>query len=768
MAGGGGSTGYTAVDAEQNSMHQMLARGVYGAIATAKGWDGAAQTDAAIPYAADNDYVDAPSLLRFIHDKGTTDAGGNPFEGVSAYEPDEDLDTAESVTSTFQTLIEDLAHDGDWEDDVASAVAQKAAAVPTLDYDAVFSGLITSAISRAATAVSDSFTNAEADIQALVDETTARSLASSQTAVSTIIAGAAADIAVNVPTLITSAKDSADEAMTEAAADAEDRSEDLLSSIQTTVLAADADAESASDNIMTDSEADVVTAMVSQATAMATLHTAVAAEVKTRTDTDVGGAKMQGDTVADAEGAKGITFAAGLADGVLPDAVSTGISDMTSVGATSRANAKSAMLEIVGAVNPAISPVVMEAVANAKSVAVTVMTDAVTAAVDSVQGAPIANAVNGFRKRALKPHLRAVNRFAGGMADINAVNSSAFVIGMALLESDFTDNVTDYQAKLELETFSQILPQFLNTFQQTVSAYMDSYEKRFAETLDIYKTELPMQTQIFLSVMPEYMRTYMMGFAEYMKAYQAVMAEYTNISKDKDQAAINIVNMQAGLQTAFADVRNRLAQALVAVQAGAFSQALNAHSGMLENLTAVNEKVFSDLTSARMNGYLQLIDKELQTVEDSFVQHLGAFSTLVQTQIGQAMSTELTEKSHKQVFMNEGVRSLAAARVKELEGTRNLALLLDGNAKGRIIAKNEEYDRNLEYDALAANWDIELFQQAGNIIGAVTGTVVPRAGKPSKTQSVLGGAMGGASAGAALGPIGMGVGALAGGILGAQ
>ena len=132
------------------------------------------------------------------------------------------------------------------------------------------------------------------------------------------------------------------------------------------------------------------------------------------------------------------------------------------------------------------------------------------------------------------------------------------------------------------------------------------------------------------------------------------------------------------------------------------------------------------------------------------------------------MRTEHTEKSHKQVFMNEGVRSLAAARVKELEGTRNLALLLDGNAKGRIIAKNEEYDRNLEYDALAANWDIELFQQAGNIIGAVTGTVVPKAGKPSKTQSVLGGAMGGASAGAALGPIGMGVGALAGGILGAQ
>jgi hypothetical protein len=87
------------------------------------------------------------------------------------------------------------------------------------------------------------------------------------------------------------------------------------------------------------------------------------------------------------------------------------------------------------------------------------------------------------------------------------------------------------------------------------------------------------------------------------------------------------------------------------------------------------------------------------------------------------------------------------------------------------VAQNEEQVTNLEYDVKAQGWDLELFQQAGNILSAIHGSVVPQAGKPSRAQSAIGGAMGGAAVGAQAGtlvggPPGAAIGAGIGGIAG--
>ena len=45
-------------------------------------------------------------------------------------------------------------------------------------------------------------------------------------------------------------------------------------------------------------------------------------------------------------------------------------------------------------------------------------------------------------------HLRAINRFSSQMADINAVNSSAFIIGLALMESARQRQLTQFRAEM--------------------------------------------------------------------------------------------------------------------------------------------------------------------------------------------------------------------------------------------------------------------------------------------------------------------------------
>ena len=59
--------------------------------------------------------------------------------------------------------------------------------------------------------------------------------------------------------------------------------------------------------------------------------------------------------------------------------------------------------------------------------------------------------VDAFESDTLPEYQRNVSRFLAGMSDINAVNSSAFLFGMAILESERFKQVTRYKAELTHE-----------------------------------------------------------------------------------------------------------------------------------------------------------------------------------------------------------------------------------------------------------------------------------------------------------------------------
>ena len=84
----------------------------------------------------------------------------------------------------------------------------------------------------------------------------------------------------------------------------------------------------------------------------------------------------------------------------------------------------------------------------------------------------------------------------------------------------------------------------------------------------------------------------------------------------------------------------------------------------------------------------------------------------------------------------------------------------------KLVAKGEENQRNIKFDALDATWDLEIYQYGGNVLASISGAAsATNEAEISTAQSVLGGAMSGAAIGAqSANPYGVAIGAVVGGI----
>lgn len=81
--------------------------------------------------------------------------------------------------------------------------------------------------------------------------------------------------------------------------------------------------------------------------------------------------------------------------------------------------------------------------------------DAAVATVDGavVDTTSLSGAVTAYEGRKVNTHLRNVGRFAAGMADLNATATSAYVLGLAMLESEFARDVADFNKQLTYEAY---------------------------------------------------------------------------------------------------------------------------------------------------------------------------------------------------------------------------------------------------------------------------------------------------------------------------
>ena len=1068
-----------------------------------------------------DEYEDNPSVLRFILERGLTGLGGNPFEGVSTFDPGDDLDAIEDGVNDYVTKVDEIDPETDWGANLDLAQTEQTGQVPELDVDAVFTNVIGDSMARALQIASQAYMTAKSDGETLMDSIVTRAessaadtlataesdadikssslieserdeaasgMSDSRTAFALTEVDAQADVddvfedaidkavakagevggddigtGSSMSFMSSQAKDDASTGTTQAASDSVTNVDAMSTAMDTSLTAADAIVEIAGDvifasgvedagtgisdlvdatssalvtneemvdsvgakaainasvrvqsaddqaDISSDTVIDAINTKVGAASALgetqsdniyddakddgeaAMTSINVSAGLSVRgLDTEADGASQtnsqdvvsdaatnavthadalsaaelaKGSSNADTVGEKALTSAqitmngavinavthadtlstaeldkgwgnADVVDGkalasaqlTMEDAVvnakSRALADSADVETALRTNVKTAMADIMEGAAPEVAPLIQASLQDALGGAQTAVSMAIAAAEEIIESAPIAKAVATYRRRALSEHLRSVNRFAGGMADINAVNSSAFIIGMALRESDFEDKILDYQAGLETQLYSSAFPVYIDTFKGVMSSYLETYKAQQAHMISIANNSTSAITGVFVSSLTQYIESYMRGFVEYiglckdaMGTYsrdaQAVIdphmkgfAEYIGLYKDaagtysRDaQAAIgaetglynSLYGNITGAGTQLSDIQGRMTQAAIGLrqtmvnnlsrmqmeiytqvltshidtEAGIFSTGMgsatsfgNVHSDLIKEVIGLRQKLAADLGRAYTGTYdnsvssqldsassmfksgfdsskqagnskagitKDLVDKYLRTYVDLLAQQsnsasifstmgrdklaafkdvltakLGTFSDVANKELGAfdrsflghmqtagdtlrdhvkgTLDTRIEEKREKQSFVNTHTANLHNMKVYELEASRAATNLLGDLHKAVIVARGEQYEKNLEYDAKADMWDMNLFQKAGNVLSAVTGSVIKGPDEPSKTQSMIGGMATGMGAGIQLGmavpgvgpAVGAGVGALAGAIAGYQ
>jgi len=95
---------------------------------------------------------------------------------------------------------------------------------------------------------------------------------------------------------------------------------------------------------------------------------------------------------------------------------------------------------------------------------------AAQADLDTVVDAALAN----FRARHLIEHETSLTRFEAGMSDINAVNGSAFVMGLAVMESNYDDRLAQYDAEFTLPLCREAFQAFMGAFLDQARMHLEA------------------------------------------------------------------------------------------------------------------------------------------------------------------------------------------------------------------------------------------------------------------------------------------------------
>jgi hypothetical protein len=114
-------------------------------------------------------------------------------------------------------------------------------------------------------------------------------------------------------------------------------------------------------------------------------------------------------------------------------------------------------------------------------IAANAIANSIALATSIIAGSAISDQVTAYENKVVPRFLRSVNRFASGLADIGAVNSSAFIIGMALLESEVNADVNKYNADLSGQVFNAVAVEGTKIVLQTAATQRQHRNVQLAE-----------------------------------------------------------------------------------------------------------------------------------------------------------------------------------------------------------------------------------------------------------------------------------------------
>jgi hypothetical protein len=649
-----------------------------------------------------------PNVLGYIKDKGLTDVGGNPYEGVSAYDPDADYAGPAERISDLADSLDEL---DSWSDHVDVAVTKAATIVPEIDVGGIFETVITEAISQAAVAIASAVMDALSDSSSMIQAATTNGRDNSLEANSfessaLVVAGTEVDDATVRGKAFATTEE----------ASAEDASESAVTSLMTEHVVVDA----ASDGMLSESQIIGETMADSLSLGAKSKIAGLASE-----------AELSMLSMAESLFSRASTSALAITSNISPEAIG---------------NAKDLLTAAETSINPA--NIIYDATFLAKMSASDCISMAVSSAASATSEVVIAEMVAAFRTEDERTHLRRMGGYAAGMSDINAVNSSAFAWGMAMMESDHSANVSKFQAELRTRLYSDAFAQFLALVPVNINSYMQVYNSQ----MNLLGQGYSQGGQVVASMVGTFVSSYVQSFSEYMAAY---------VRERSDGSSL--------VQLA-ASTKKDMAISFAGLQAGVFGQTLQSRVESLRTIGALEEGSISRSVENRTKLYMEAFEKRIEATIQALASRLDFSKGAFQSYFDGAVRADLDERAQSVAYISNATAQSISKSMGDIEMNRAVTSLMLEAARMRSVAKSEEYKENLELDVNSEHWDLELFQIAGNVMSSASGAAYMRTGKPTHIQSALGGALSAASIAASIpgvGPVAMGGAALVGGIAGA-
>jgi len=400
-------------------------------------------------------------------------------------------------------------------------------------------------------------------------------------------------------------------------------------------------------------------------------------------------------------------------------------------------------------------------------------------------------------------------RYAGGMADINAVHSSAFLIGLALIDSEEGRSIEEVVAKASVDIYSsalQLRPNILssiltanigtdlaneaanNEFMQKGILAMAGLAQQKA-TLEGIQTSL--HAQIYSSDVGADLQadlteeTTRRGLLNTGVAQQAQLAG-TRITSENAQIGLhgNTYNshLNADLQADIieANIRARFITDADGQQVDLYKANLGHEIAQLglhgsaytADLSARSQQEITNKTARDTlirDGVVTMAEM-LQTVATAKASFMSAYNNSVGTHIKQGMDEGRINKIARQAFLSEGIGIIHDFNKELYNHTSNSVRILQNIKQDNINIVRDVEAMDLEIDVRDEFWEIDALLTGAAIFGVVSGShYVPRGPNRSASQAgglLQGAAMGAVAGGTIGGPIGGAIGAGIGGLIG--
>lgn len=212
---------------------------------------------------------------------------------------------------------------------------------------------------------------------------------------------------------------------------------------------------------------------------------------------------------------------------------------------------------------------------------------AISTALDAVNQEVVEDLVNEFQQRVNDRLVGRKRRLSSVFADANAVHSSAFVIGHALLERDAQREVNRFDAEVSQQLFQEAIGQHLQAFSQSLQVEAEVRLQNAANKLQF----IQQGSQIIAELISQrtgkestLIQSYLEAFSTRLEAY--LQAEFRNkeldVQSEQVEASIGELEAresEAEVQKAQVDLQNKSAEDQLVSQA---MQAM--YQGRLRNL----------------------------------------------------------------------------------------------------------------------------------------------------------------------------------------